>query len=341
MSNEDKPRLNSGITLFSRYEVDDFVGSGSFGTVSAGYDTFTKRRVALKTIGLKRKNIAVREKRNIMHLNKDECKNVIRILDFLTVREETFINENKTNNIVYVIVTPLYDFNLYEAIKEVRKARGGIGGLDELDMDEMIVDVLSGLDFIHKRGIMHLDLKPENIMKSSVDSKPCWVIIDFGNAECPYTCEFYYEAQTSWYRAPEVCVGGKYTSTADIWSFGCILFEAEDGAPLFKFMNSEAILWRHVWELGPPPMKFLNVPTPRNKPIKYFRKPKQGNSLEFMGRQRPPPQHDRLLTKPLKNNDLLMKCLKWMPYERNSAQQLLIMKKKEVEQKPRRRVSSV
>ena len=94
--------------------------------------------------------------------------------------------------------------------------------------------LLRGLAFIHKEGVMHRDIKPHNLL---VDPT-CHIlkICDFGSAKK------YNEEETSvsyitsrYYRAPELIFGNmKYNQSIDIWSAGCVIAEMLLGEPLFK-----------------------------------------------------------------------------------------------------------
>lgn len=92
------------------------------------------------------------------------------------------------------------------------------------------------LKYLHTGFIIHRDLKPSNIL---VNSNCTIKLCDFGlvrsisskNDSNPILTE---GVATRWYRAPEVLLGSKsYSTPADIWSFGCIIFEILAQKPLF------------------------------------------------------------------------------------------------------------
>ena len=103
----------------------------------------------------------------------------------------------------------------------------------------IIVQLLLSLEFIHGRGLIHRDLKPDNILLNF--EKGCPTVSDpTGSIKLPITkiadfglskieCRLLPSTpgvQTSWYRAPEVC-GGRYdyTNSIDVWSLGCCIYE--------------------------------------------------------------------------------------------------------------------
>eukprot|EP00971_Amphidinium_carterae_P069003 1366104-Amphidinium_carterae.1 len=93
--------------------------------------------------------------------------------------------------------------------------------------------LLRGLGFIHGRGIVHCDIKPQNLL---LDGKSHSLkLCDFGTAKRmslkeqgrPYVCSRYY-------RAPELILGSTtYTTPVDLWSAGCVFGEMIIGQPLF------------------------------------------------------------------------------------------------------------
>ena len=184
----------------------------------------------------------------------------------------------------------------------------------------MLSDVLNGLRFIHKSGLMHLDLKPENIMCSKVNLRPNWTIIDFGNAESKFGLDIYYDAVTPWYRAPEICVGAKYTEKADMWSIGCLIYEIQVGKPLFVAETNSKLIHKCFTELGAPPAAFLSLPLPpRKKEIKYLKAGKNG-TVEFVRTRRSDIREPQsVIGKAETLTSYMHACLRWMPSERTSA----------------------
>lgn len=86
------------------------------------------------------------------------------------------------------------------------------------------MSLLKGLDFIHQRGYVHCDLKPQNIFLS--ENKESLLIADFGlssfNPDNILTTSF---KGTKLYMAPEVINRTGYTKAADLYSLGCVLYE--------------------------------------------------------------------------------------------------------------------
>ena len=98
---------------------------------------------------------------------------------------------------------------------------------------EHLFQLVKGVDYLHSTGVLHRDLKPQNILISDSQLK----IADFGLSRVIQFPIAHYtqEIQTLWYRAPELILGDLcYSLNVDIWSIGCIFAEMFNKKPLFK-----------------------------------------------------------------------------------------------------------
>jgi len=110
--------------------------------------------------------------------------------------------------------------------------------------------LLQGVVTCHKHGILHLDIKPENIVMVGGSTAK---LIDFGLA-LRVGMRTTTTRVTLWYRPPELLVGsGKLGTHTDMWSVGCILYEIAHGAPLFPGRNEAEQLDLIYRVLGTPP----------------------------------------------------------------------------------------
>lgn len=99
------------------------------------------------------------------------------------------------------------------------------------------VDILLGTWSHHQIGFVHLDLKPNNILMTGNRARVC----DPGIATPESRCSGKAFNMTSWYRAPEAMLsehGHDYSSQADVWSLGCILFELICKSSLFSVFGT-------------------------------------------------------------------------------------------------------
>jgi len=112
------------------------------------------------------------------------------------------------------------DDNIYQLY--LNKKRAGLE-LSEEEIKSIVYQITAGLEYMHKHGFFHRDMKPENILIQKGRVRIC----DFGLAReirsrPPYTDY----VSTRWYRAPEILLNStNYNSPVDIFALGCIMAE--------------------------------------------------------------------------------------------------------------------
>jgi serine/threonine protein kinase len=248
------PALKDGQNIEGRYYVRKEIGKGSFAKVYSAFDTVSMEPVALKLLHNERRRMAARERRILHQLGRADQPNIIRLLRYFTADIEDLDTGQRVST--HVLAYPLLQGTLLDDIMEDRHARGGVGGLNGDKIEPDLRCMASGLAFLERQRIVHMDLKPENVLVMERPSRRLQ-LADFGNATLDIANESQYEAQTAWYRSPEVCVRARYGAAVDLWSLGCIVYEMEVGKPLFRGDTSEKLTYLHVRELGKPPLEFL------------------------------------------------------------------------------------
>ncbi|XP_070449411.1 MAPK/MAK/MRK overlapping kinase isoform X4 [Equus przewalskii] len=127
------------------------------------------------------------------------------------------------------LICELMDMNIYELI------RGRRHPLSEKKIMRYMYQLCTSLDHMHRNGIFHRDVKPENILIKQDVLK----LGDFGSCRSVYSKQPYTEyISTRWYRAPEcLLTDGFYTYKMDLWSAGCVFYEITSLQPLFPGAN--------------------------------------------------------------------------------------------------------
>ena len=137
--------------------------------------------------------------------------------------------------------------------KDLKKYMDSVAGdLKPKEVVSFTYQLLEGLQFCHARGVIHRDLKPQNILISREGDLK---IADFGLARAfvPPIRPFTHEVVTLWYRAPEILLGVKaYALPVDMWSVGTILAEMVTKKPLFPGNSEVDELFKIFRLLGTP-----------------------------------------------------------------------------------------
>jgi casein kinase II subunit alpha len=191
-----------------RYELKKTMGRGKYSEVYLGLDRETDRLVVIKLLKPVRKAKINRE---------------IRILEVL--RGGPYIVDLVDVCMDYMSKTPALVFrhNSPVSLKQVMHE------LSPTDVAFYLYQILAALDFCHSRGIMHRDVKPNNIIIDLTQRE--LRLIDWGLSEF-YIHEKEYNTRVSSrpYKSPELLAGHQlYDFSMDIWSLGCML-----GAIIFK-----------------------------------------------------------------------------------------------------------
>jgi len=202
--------------FFDYYEMLDEIGEGKFGLVKLGIHFKTKERVAIKIINKESMEISdlelVKNEIDIMKLCRHP--NVVRLLDHF-------------ENSEYIFLVMEYlsggDLGNYLNKKNFK--------FSEKQAADIMYQIANGLNYLHSYGVLHRDLKPDNIMISKDDEKPIIKIMDFGLSKILTPLEKVTDGfGTLSFVAPEVLVRQPYNNKIDIWSMGIILYYMLTGA---------------------------------------------------------------------------------------------------------------
>lgn len=180
------------------------------------------------------------------------------------------IYDKKTGTVA--LICELMDMNIYELI------RGRRHYVPEQKVKSYMFQLLKSLDHMHRCGIFHRDVKPENILVKDDVLK----LADFGSCRSVYSKPPYTEyISTRWYRAPEcLLTDGYYSYRMDLWSVGCVFFEVMSLHPLFPGANEVDQISKIHDILGTPDASILNKMKHRNRGINFDFPTKKGTGIE-------------------------------------------------------------
>jgi serine/threonine protein kinase len=224
--------------MVAHYVIEEKLGEGGWGVVYRGTDTRLHRTVALKflsksfTMGEQEQRRFLREARAASSVNHPNVCVVHAIED---IDEEQFI-----------VMEFLEGLTLRKWMTE-RRASAKRHLLPVRDVLTIILQVAHGLSAAHKKGIVHRDVKPENIM---VAPDGLVKIMDFGLAKLTGESKLTRSGAaigTVAYMSPEQVWGGEIDARTDIYSFGVLLYEMLAGMTPFKSDHAVGIMHAIVY----------------------------------------------------------------------------------------------
>uniref|UniRef100_A0AAQ5YP55 non-specific serine/threonine protein kinase n=1 Tax=Amphiprion ocellaris TaxID=80972 RepID=A0AAQ5YP55_AMPOC len=208
-------------SLKNSYEVLEFLGRGTFGQVVKCWKRGTNEVVAVKILKnhpsyARQGQIEVEILARLSSENAEE-HNVVRALECFQHRSHT------------CLVFEMLEQNLYDFLKQNK-----FSPLPLKIIRPILLQVATALKKLKSLGLIHADLKPENIMLVDPSRQPYRVkVIDFGSAShvSKAVCSTY--LQSRYYRAPEIILGLPFCEAIDMWSLGCVIAELFLGWPLY------------------------------------------------------------------------------------------------------------
>ncbi|KAK7119825.1 hypothetical protein R3I94_021608 [Phoxinus phoxinus] len=208
-------------SVSNSYEVLEFLGRGTFGQVAKCWKRGTNEIMAIKILK-NHPSYARQGQIEVSILNRLSAENAD---EFNFVRSyECFQHKGHT-----CLVFEMLEQNLYDFLKHSK-----FSPLPLRHIRPILQQVATALMKLKSLGLIHADLKPENIMLVDPIRQPYRVkVIDFGSAShvSKAVCSTY--LQSRYYRAPEIILGLPFCEAIDMWSLGCVIAELFLGWPLY------------------------------------------------------------------------------------------------------------
>ncbi len=221
-----------GRVIKGRYKLVDERGRGSFATVYIARDLEDNRIYAIKVMHLELSDDGEllarfqREAHILLHLSDPH---IVRIFDY-----------GNDNNMHYIVM----DYIDGQSLKYYMINQGPLDPLRSIKYARQIAD---GLDTAYKQGVVHRDIKPQNIL---INSKDIVKITDFGLARGRETVTLTQSnvfMGTAYYISPEQAESGRSADTrSDLYSVATVLFEMLTGHPPYEGETAVDIVIKHM-----------------------------------------------------------------------------------------------
>jgi len=229
--------------MFGPYELQALLGVGGMGEVYRAYDTVKDRTVAIKLLRAEMSADAGfqerfrRESRIAARLQEPH---VIPVHDF-----------GEINGVLYIDMRLVEGDNVHNVLQQT-------GPMDPARAVAIVGQVAAALDAAHASGLVHRDVKPENVLLTGNDFA---YLVDFGIAhlggESGLTSAGAAIGSCA-YMAPERFTGGQVGPPADIYSLACLLYECLTGSTPFPTRELSQLMGAHI--MAPPPRPSVTRP---------------------------------------------------------------------------------
>jgi serine/threonine protein kinase len=236
------PNIPGNQLLNDRYELVECVGRGAMGYVYKGLDVTNGQYVALKLM------------RPELSQNELAVKRLMREVAVVSSLSHSNLGMvhgygQEKDGLPYLVMDFVEGQNLADIIKTD-------GPLKPARALEIFIQIAAGLDCAHLNGVIHRDIKPSNVIVQPKQSgQDRAVIVDFGFArilrDANDSLRLTQEGEafgSPAYMSPEQCMGEPLDARSDLYSFGCLMYEALTGAPPLVGENVLATVAKQVRE---------------------------------------------------------------------------------------------
>ena len=250
----DVDGVKTKFLLRNDYVSPRYLGGGGQGRVVGAWDQANNRNVAVKQVHYCTNSELVEIHEEISILQSLNNKNTISLLD-------TYSSVNCTDSEGYLyLVMEQMDGDLFSLRNK----------LDHHKLSFLLFQLISGVSYLHSEGIMHRDLKPQNVGLCRDGSLK---ILDFG-LSCRVQGNALIEPTrvgTRNYKSPEILLGNRYGQSADMWAVGCIAAELVLKGALFPGVDESHQLELICQSLGQPDYEFLQqLDKPQRSQINFY-----------------------------------------------------------------------
>lgn len=232
-----------------RYEIRSLIGRGGMAEVHQAYDTLLSRVVAIKMLRIdlaKDTVFLTRFRREALASASLNHENIVQVYD--TGEQVVTAPDGTEVHVPYIVMELVEGHTVHQLLTD-----GQPVPINEAV--EIMSGVLNALEYSHKCGLVHRDIKPGNVMLTNSGKIK---VMDFGIARA---LEDSGQTMTSTdavvgtaqYLSPEQARGETVDTRSDLYSCGCMLFELLTGRAPFKGDSAVSVAYQHVAEMPPLP----------------------------------------------------------------------------------------
>ena len=225
----------AGELIAGRYELEQVVGTGGMSSVYRAYDRQLERTVAVKVL---HERLGADDEHVSRFRHEAQAVAQLSHPDVVTV-----LDRGVDDGRQYIVFEYVDGENLRQLLDRT-------GPLPPQRATEIAIAIADGLAFAHARGIVHRDVKPQNVLLGRDGSVK---VTDFGIARSADSglTQTGTVLGTSSYLSPEQASGQAVTETADVYSLGVVLYELLDGEVPFPGGNQVVVALRQATEAPP------------------------------------------------------------------------------------------
>jgi len=250
-----EPRILAG-----RYRVDEVIGQGGMAKVHRGYDLTLGREVAIKVLDpelARDTTFRTRFRLEAQAASRMSHPSIVRVFDAGDPSTGSGQAAGALDGEPYIVMELVQGTLLKDIIAE--------GPLSVDDALRYADGILEALDYSHRAGVVHRDIKPGNVM---ITDKGAVKVMDFGIARAvsdssSTVAETTQIIGTAAYFSPEQAKGESVDARTDLYSAGVVLYEMLAGRPPFRGDSPVAVAYQHVSETPVPPTE-VNEQLPRS-----------------------------------------------------------------------------
>lgn len=246
-----------GRILDYKYELIERLGQGGMGIVYRAKRLHIGDEVAVKVLHtdlIVEPRVIERFRREARSAAMINHPNVVSIHDFS--------DGQSSESPAYIVM----EFVRGTSLRRFLKRHGPLSPSRAVDL---MRDICSGLGMAHRNGVIHRDLKPDNVIIAAASHEgedERVKVVDFGIAKLRNTPADFTMTQTGaiigtiYYMSPEQCRGEEIDARADVYSLGAMFYEMITGNPPFRANNIAALISKHLTETPPPFPLELRIP---------------------------------------------------------------------------------